>query len=102
MKTIEIESPDYCPTPTELEPVSNADPQMTYDEFFRECLLKNRPCVFQPGLTEKWESTVNWVSNGAPNFQYMRQRYGKQTLKKQQTNNKQHFSFFKKLKTKFS
>ena len=37
-----------------------SDPLLSYDEFFRNYLLQNRPCLIDPFLTEDWKSSQEW------------------------------------------
>ncbi|KAK0091736.1 hypothetical protein PV326_002771 [Microctonus aethiopoides] len=81
MEVIEINGNDT----TSLEP-NNIDVQvrfhekmstsMTYDLFFTQYLLPNRPCVFQSGITDKWPCAQKWRINNAPNFKQLKKLYG--------------------------
>jgi hypothetical protein len=58
---------------------------VTYTEFFKSYLMENKPCIISQEMTENWKSVQNWVDSesGKPNFQYLKERFGKmpKTLK---------------------
>ena len=43
---------------------------VSYENFFQNHLIPNRPCLFGPKSTEMWASRCEWVCefDGSPNF----------------------------------
>ena len=50
---------------------------ITYQEFFTEYLLRNKPCVFGSWATNNWRSRAEWVKNSEPNLEYLVEEFGK-------------------------
>jgi hypothetical protein len=76
---IELETPDGIDTNvqcTDMYKVSYTNTDMRYDDFFRQFLYRNRPCVVRGHVTESWKSANEWISNNRPNFSYISQKYG--------------------------
>jgi len=50
---------------------------LTYDDFFHDFLLPNKPCVLSPVVTENWRSRREWVKeNKTPDVEYLRKHFG--------------------------
>lgn len=50
---------------------------LSYDEFFREYLEKNTPCVFSSRFTEEWRARRAWVAgDGTPDVDYLVRHFG--------------------------
>lgn len=71
------------------DPINHDDPQeplasfprisepLSYDEFFREFLEKNRPCVFSSSFTQEWLAREDWVTpSNTPNVEFLRNHFG--------------------------
>lgn len=53
-----------------------SNPSMSYNYFFSQYLLINRPCVFQADITNAWPCAQQWKLKNAPNFKRLKQLYG--------------------------
>ena len=50
---------------------------VSYESFFLQYLLPNRPCILGPWSTENWLSRKEWVTNeNKPNWQLMKGKFG--------------------------
>ncbi|XP_064112143.1 2-oxoglutarate and iron-dependent oxygenase JMJD4-like isoform X2 [Macrobrachium nipponense] len=50
---------------------------ISYDDFFREFLEKNKPCVFSSEFTREWRARSDWVTPiGIPDVQYFVEQFG--------------------------
>ncbi|XP_045625875.2 2-oxoglutarate and iron-dependent oxygenase JMJD4 isoform X2 [Procambarus clarkii] len=50
---------------------------IAYEEFFREFLEKNKPCVFSSSFTEEWRARTDWVTPSAgAHVQYLQEHFG--------------------------
>lgn len=71
------------------DPVNHDEPQeplasfpritepLSYDEFFRGVLEKNRPCVFSSSFTQEWLAREEWVTpSNTPNVEFLRDHFG--------------------------
>ncbi|XP_060064308.1 2-oxoglutarate and iron-dependent oxygenase JMJD4-like [Ylistrum balloti] len=58
------------------ERISPAD--ITYDDFFQQYLLQNRPCIFSSELTQGWFSRRDWVdkATGKPDLTFLKEQFG--------------------------
>ncbi|KAK7084703.1 JmjC domain-containing protein 4 [Halocaridina rubra] len=53
------------------------DHPLPYDEFFREYMEKNTPCVFASDFTQDWRARKEWVTPiGAPNVDFFEISFG--------------------------
>ncbi|KAL7294061.1 hypothetical protein TKK_0012099 [Trichogramma kaykai] len=48
----------------------------SYNEFFENFLLPNKPCVFDAQITTNWPSRNDWKNNDEPNFDYLKLQFG--------------------------
>ncbi|KAG0712256.1 JmjC domain-containing protein 4 [Chionoecetes opilio] len=72
---IELSSSECSPCHHATAPLSAfpriSDP-LDYDEFLREYLEKNKPCVFSARFTEGWRARQAWVTQaGTPDVDYL-------------------------------
>ena len=79
---IELTSPEFSPCHNTTTPPLSTFPTISepldYDEFFREYLEKNQPCVLSERLTEDWRARREWVTQaGAPDVDYLLHHFGK-------------------------
>lgn len=51
------------------------DSTFSYADFFKDYLLKNRPCKII-NVCANWEARRFWLENGKPHFCYLLQKYG--------------------------
>lgn len=56
-----------------LSPVLHKS-NLCYEDFFRNYMITNRPCIIE-GVGDTWESTQKWVVKGAPNIDYLNEKY---------------------------
>lgn len=47
-----------------------------YSVFYEKYLVGNLPCVLSDFFTSVWPCTKDWVKNGLPNWQHLRDQYG--------------------------
>lgn len=58
----------------------------SYEQFFLECLVPNRPCLFERGIGESWLARQLWRNksndglSSLPNFQYLVDKYGSEEV----------------------
>jgi hypothetical protein len=69
----EIDSNSTC---TKTYKVSSTNADIQYNDFFRQYLYGNRPCIVRGSITESWKSASEWISDGRPNFSYICQKFG--------------------------
>ncbi|XP_045179491.2 2-oxoglutarate and iron-dependent oxygenase JMJD4-like [Mercenaria mercenaria] len=51
--------------------------EIDYNNFFKEYLLANKPCIFTPDVTMQWKSRKDWVmENHTPNYTFLRALFG--------------------------
>lgn len=54
------------------------DDSLSYNDYFRLYLTKNKPCVIRRA-TESWPCRKKWMTNlEAPNFEYLKELFGKE------------------------
>ena len=51
-----------------LKNIDYIEDAISYEEFFENYLLKNRPCLFSSMHTSGWKSRKTWVLNSKPNI----------------------------------
>lgn len=47
-----------------------------YEEFFRDFLEPNQPCVFSSEVTEHWRSRQEWIIDQRPHFEFLSKEFG--------------------------
>lgn len=47
-----------------------------YEEFFRDFLEANQPCVFSSEVTEHWRSRQEWIIDQRPHFEFLSKEFG--------------------------
>ena len=47
-----------------------------FEEFFRDFLEANQPCVFSSDVTEHWRSRQEWVIDRRPDFEFLSKEFG--------------------------
>lgn len=52
---------------------------VSYDYFFENFLLCNRPCIIK-NVSNDWEASKNWVKNNSLNVDYFNETYGNATV----------------------
>ena len=59
--------------------IQNFQPRdpISYTSFFQNYLLPNLPCLLSAKVTENWLSRKDWVLDGAPNFEVLKEKFGK-------------------------
>ncbi|KAK8775897.1 hypothetical protein V5799_030755 [Amblyomma americanum] len=56
-------------------------PDVSYDEFFLQYVLANKPCVLSPHHTSDWKSRHEWVdSTGRPKLEFLKSSFGSSTV----------------------
>ena len=50
---------------------------ITLRQFQDLYLTQNKPCIFPKAFTDDWRSRREWVKNGKPNLEYLRDKFGK-------------------------
>lgn len=59
---------------TSFPRISNS---ISYEEFFRQFLEKNRPCVLSSSFTEGWPARTDWVTpSSTPDVSYFQEHFG--------------------------
>ena len=54
----------------------------SYEYFYSEILVKNKVCIFNSSLTDRWRSRSEWVTpEGKPDLNKLCQLFGNNTLK---------------------
>ena len=62
---------------TTLSAVDYITEPITYQQFFHQYLVPNRPCVFGPAFTCGWGSCIDWVTeDGKPNLEFLLKQFG--------------------------
>lgn len=51
------------------------DTSLTYNQFFKNYILKNVPCKIE-NICASWECSKYWVEANKPNFSYLESKYG--------------------------
>ncbi|XP_055955371.1 2-oxoglutarate and iron-dependent oxygenase JMJD4 [Patella vulgata] len=71
---------EVCPGPNLEFPRLEEMP--SYEEFFTNYLLPNRPCIFGSAVTSKWQSRKDWVSSvdGSPHLEFFKENFGDITV----------------------
>lgn len=60
----------------DLNKVDRID-NISYQCFFTDYLLNNKPCIIKHLETETWKSRHDWVtSDGLPNFDFLTKQFG--------------------------
>lgn len=54
-------------------PVLNKN-SLSYENFFQNYMITNQPCIIQD-VGESWEAARKWVNKGAPNIDYLNEKY---------------------------
>lgn len=62
----------HCSAPETIDRVDS----LTYDEFFANYLVRNRPCIFSSRVTENWPCKKLWGLDGAPDFDALELLFG--------------------------
>lgn len=54
---------------------------VTYEKFFLEYMLKNKPCLLVQEVTSNWKSRAEWVTfDGKPDFMYLSKNFGEAVI----------------------
>lgn len=73
---MEIEKTMFrCDTKTYLDFIPVIDTNISYNDFFKNYLIKNQACVVK-NIASNWSASKNWIENDAPNFTYLNSKYG--------------------------
>ena len=57
--------------------IDHIEEQVSYEDFFRDYLLPNHPCILGQFVTETWNSRQEWVSpDGTPNLDFLSKNFG--------------------------
>ncbi|XP_033228054.1 2-oxoglutarate and iron-dependent oxygenase JMJD4 isoform X2 [Belonocnema kinseyi] len=54
--------------------------EISYNDFFSNYLIANKPCIIQSNATKNWPCKKDWIQNGAPNFTLLKQLFGDCTV----------------------
>lgn len=57
--------------------IERIDCTVTYDYFFSNYLITNKPCIINLQATESWPCRHQWVLDNAPNFKVLRTLFGR-------------------------
>lgn len=49
---------------------------VSYETFFTNFLTLNKTCILSIQDTGSWRSTLEWVTNGKPNFDFLEREFG--------------------------
>lgn len=51
---------------------------LSYEQFYYDFMLANKPCIFDAKLTSNWRCTSEWINpeSGAPDFEFLKLRFG--------------------------
>lgn len=50
---------------------------LSYSEFYKEFILRNKPCLFSKLFTNNWLCRKKWVlENDVPNIEFLKEKYG--------------------------
>ncbi|XP_046543011.1 2-oxoglutarate and iron-dependent oxygenase JMJD4-like [Haliotis rubra] len=60
--------------------IDHLDDMPSYEEFFLQYLLPNRPCVMSAKCTEGWRSRREWVQQGRPHLDFFISHFGSATV----------------------
>ncbi|XP_014481072.1 PREDICTED: jmjC domain-containing protein 4 [Dinoponera quadriceps] len=83
---------DVCVSNT----IERVDPAtVTYNDFFSEYLIRNRPCVVGSQATANWPCRREWVLEDAPNFEALRASFSHSQVPVADCNRKFYNSQFK-------
>ncbi|EFN85605.1 JmjC domain-containing protein 4 [Harpegnathos saltator] len=94
---IEIDS-SLCPVNEDAcvpNTIERIDSTVTYNDFFSEYLIRNRPCIISSQATENWPCRREWVLEDAPNFEMLRTSFGHSVVPVADCNRKFYNSQFK-------
>ncbi|KAK6174382.1 hypothetical protein SNE40_017670 [Patella caerulea] len=71
---------EVCPR-TNLE-FPRLEVMPSYEEFFTNYLLPNRPCIFGSAVTAKWQSRQDWLKpvDGSPHLEFFKENFGDITV----------------------
>ena len=61
----------------DINQIDYIEKPITYQEFFTEYLLGNKPCVLGSWATNNWRSRAEWVKNNEPILDYLVEKCGK-------------------------
>ena len=65
---------------TNIDQIDYIEEPITYQNFFTEYLLRNKPCVLGSWATDSWKSRAEWVKNNEPNLDYLVEKFGKNNI----------------------
>ncbi|XP_028392950.1 2-oxoglutarate and iron-dependent oxygenase JMJD4-like isoform X2 [Dendronephthya gigantea] len=54
--------------------------EIGYQEFVQKYLLGNLPCLLDERFTRNWKSRQEWVCDGKPNFEFLRESFAEATV----------------------
>lgn len=62
--------------------LTTVDSPISYDDFFAQTLLQNKPCLLKSWATKSWRSVHEWTIKSnlkpdVPNFQVLQKNFGK-------------------------
>ncbi|XP_062850650.1 2-oxoglutarate and iron-dependent oxygenase JMJD4 [Trichomycterus rosablanca] len=67
--------------------------QTSYDHFFTQHLILNRPCIFSRTFTQHWNCTSTWITDdGKPDFQSLLRLFGETPVPVADCNTKEYNS----------
>ncbi|XP_020279195.1 jmjC domain-containing protein 4 [Pseudomyrmex gracilis] len=75
--------------------IDRIDLRVTYNDFFSEYMIRNKPCVINLEATENWPCRREWVLDGAPNFEALRSLFERCVVPVADCNKKFYNSQFK-------
>jgi len=69
---------NYSSRDDEKDSFSSLDPEeISYEEFYRNYLVANRPCIFRNYLANAdWNATTDWTKDGKPDFDFFLSSFG--------------------------
>ena len=57
--------------------ISRISELLSYNEFVENYLSKNCPCLFDENFTRNWRSRKEWITQGKPNFDFLKEAFGR-------------------------
>lgn len=50
--------------------------QISYEHFFTDYLRKNKPCIIFLKDIKMWRSSLDWIADEKPNFDFLEEHFG--------------------------
>ena len=63
-----------------IDQIDYIEKPITYQDFFTEYLLRNKPCVLGSWATNNWKSRAEWVKNNELNLDYLVEKFGRNNI----------------------